>query len=167
MKTVSDVQGDGAGFPGSIAPGIGLIEASRPPEMIALSRIEFEPANSENGTKVLMVEWDTSWPERLDCRAYEKETHVSHAAGPQWITKHVDGWEVSWQGTATALATSDRAATARKRVYFLLPPGARIPKLVRITHSTGLALTTNPLPAIFPEEFGVQKERKGVLRKLT
>ncbi|RMJ24724.1 hypothetical protein PHISP_04418 [Aspergillus sp. HF37] len=136
----------------------------------ALARFEFEPGRSNDGTKILMVEWedddDASW------------AGTGSRAG---------AWRVEWEGKRAVLpadehdnsdatsTTSTRKST--RRVYFLLPPNVGIPPVVSLAYEpsgTGNPVSTaethslhlNPLPAIFPPELGsaaVAAGRKGVL----
>jgi hypothetical protein len=112
----------------------------------ALSRFEFEAGKGNEGTKILMVEWDTS---------------IGDNSG-------AGDWEVSWEGKTTVLPIRDtetevdgnvESGGSSRRVYFLLPPGASIPPLVSITQRGGDAkdalgppIRTKPMPAIFPPE---------------
>ncbi|KAJ9164797.1 hypothetical protein NKR19_g976 [Coniochaeta hoffmannii] len=112
----------------------------------ALSRFEFEAGKANDGTKILMVEWDTS---------------VGGGTGG-------GDWEVSWEGKTTVLPIRDTetevdsnlgSGSSSRRVYFLLPPGAPIPPLVSITQlgrdskdAGGSTIRTKPMPAIFPAE---------------
>lgn len=112
----------------------------------ALSRFEFEAGKGNEGTKILMVEWDTS---------------VGGSSGG-------GDWEVSWEGKTTVLPIRDSETEVdsnlgsnglSRRVYFLLPPGAPIPPLVSIMQlgrnqkdAEGPTIRTKPMPAIFPAE---------------
>lgn len=120
-----------------------------PSSAFALSRFEFEAGKGNEGTKILMVEWDTS---------------VGGFSG--------EGaeWEVSWEGKTTVLPIRDPETETEgglaigsggqsRRVYFLLPPGAPVPSLVSITQlggpgqsASGPTLRAKPMPAIFPAE---------------
>ncbi len=120
----------------------------------ALARFEFEPGKGNDGTKVLMVEWED----------YSK-------------TRGAEGlWQVSWSGKTTVLPADERTADNIRRLYFLLLPETRIPPHVTLTYqppqkSASLVnrpqhLRINPLPAIFPPGLGVEARtsgRKGVL----
>ncbi|KAK2054842.1 hypothetical protein LY76DRAFT_618977 [Colletotrichum caudatum] len=102
--------------------------------LFALARFEFETGKGNEGTKILMVEWDPfAAPSVLSLT-----TATSKA------------WEVSWEGKTNYLPASDKVTGINKRVYFLLPPGATLPPVVTISHPDGTTLTTKPLPAIFP-----------------
>jgi len=115
----------------------------------ALCRFEFETSKGNEGTKILMVEWEPS-SLRPD----------SPSAGD---------WEVSWEGKTTFLPARDREFGGQKRVYFLLPPGSPIPPLVTISRPKGPTISTKPLPAIFPPGLGVSHGdvgKRGVLHTI-
>ncbi len=127
----------------------------------ALARFEFEPGRGNDGTKILMVEWED-----------DEGTRAVHG-----------GWNVSWEGKSTVLpaaddhgstkgrgqdrsqtqsqrststvplsnSTTDSAPTDTNttssvsntasnssnsihRLYFLLPPGVPVPPLVTLVH---------------------------------
>jgi hypothetical protein len=125
---------------------------SSTPALAALSRFEFETSKGNEGTKILMVEWDASKTDSVTSR------------GPS-----AGDWEVSWEGKTTFLPTRDQDTGTQKRVYFLLPPGAPVPPLVTIAQSRGQAFTTKPLPAIFPPGLGVSHRdvgKRGVLHTI-
>lgn len=129
-----------------------------PSSGLALSRFEFETGKSNEGTKILMVEWDAS------------------------TQKQGDGsdWEVSWEGKGAVLPIRDTEPDPKestRRVYFLLPPGAAVPALVSITPKTAdgdgdnrtkAVLRTKPMPAIFPAELTGKQDagRRGVLHTI-
>jgi hypothetical protein len=123
----------------------------------AFARFEFEPEKSNDGTKILMVEWED----------------YSETRDPEGL------WQVSWSGKTTVLPADERTADNIRRFYFLLPPGTTIPPHVTLTYQppaksdSGLIpqqhLTINPLPAIFSPELGVTARtsgRKGVLHTI-
>ena len=123
----------------------------------AFARFEFEPGKSNDGTKVLMVEWED----------------LCETRGTEGL------WQVSWSGKTTVLPADERTADNTRRFYFLLPPGTKIPPHVTLTYqpppqSASVVkrpqhLTINPLPAIFPPELGVTARtsgRKGVLHTI-
>jgi hypothetical protein len=75
-------------------------------------------------------------------------------------------WEVSWEGKSTVLSARDGAEGKLHRLYFLLPPGSPIPRIVKLSQAGGKSMQTNPLPALFPPELGLSattQGRKGVL----
>jgi len=153
-----------------------LADATAQLGLAASSRFEFEATKGNEGTKILLVEWDTS-----PATAQQDEPPVSNEeatnetgsttevakAGNITSSNTVGDWEVSWEGKRATFPTRDRDAGTRKRVYFLLPPGAHVPPVVMITHTSGTKLATKPLPAIFPEGLAPETGSLGVLRRLT
>jgi hypothetical protein len=120
---------------------------SEPGATMALSRFEFETGKGNEGTKILMVEWDASIAEVSD--ATEAQGH---------------DWDVSWDGKTPVLPIWDLdAEPAGRRVYYLLPPGAQIPTVVSISRAQadGKVLQTKPLPAIFPKELAGGRDAAG------
>lgn len=148
----------------------------------ALARFEFEPGKGNDGTKIMMVEWQDE----------DKERHK------------VGSWIVSWPGKRTTFAADDNPSDSTNRLYFLLPPGETIPPSITISYespnsSVGsikgktpkqdrlqtygsssrpssrdngldvLQMTVNPLPAIFTPELGATTKasgKKGVLHTI-
>ncbi|KIX93371.1 uncharacterized protein Z520_11014 [Fonsecaea multimorphosa CBS 102226] len=129
----------------------------------ALARFEFEPGKGNDGTKVMMVEWQD------DDQARDKS----------------GTWQVSWPGKRTVFPAADNPSDNIRRVYFLLPPGAIVPPHITLAYypptnpaapaetSTSeqapLRMTVNPLPAIFTPELGATAKasgRKGVLHTI-
>ncbi|OCT46742.1 hypothetical protein CLCR_02011 [Cladophialophora carrionii] len=126
----------------------------------ALARFEFEPGRGNDGTKVMMVEW-------------QDDDETRNTAG---------NWQVSWSGKKTAFPADDNPSDNIRRVYFLLPPGAIIPPHVVLayyppseasegpaTEVTPLRMTVNALPAIFTPELGATAKtsgKKGVLHTI-
>ena len=124
-------------------------------------RFEFEAGRGNEGTKILMVEWE------------EDDSVPEGAAG----TSGSD-WEVSWEGKTTLLSARDGAEDRLHRIYFLLGPGISIPPVVKLERkaeggggsAAGIAaapaLEVKPLPAIFPAELGLRGTaagRRGIL----
>lgn len=125
----------------------------------ALARFEFEFGKGNEGTKILMVEWED-----------DEETSGD--------------WEVSWEGKTTSLSAKDGAESKEKdgrkpthRLYFLLAPGAMVPPRIKIKKSIRkdsneggeTVLYANSLPAIFPRELGLsgrEEGKKGVLHTI-
>jgi hypothetical protein len=141
-----------------------------PSSTLALSRFEFEAGKGNDGTKILMVEWDTS-------------AGVAAVPGGGDTKTQSDGngdWEVSWEGKKTVLSIRDAETDtdgdgrASRRVYFLLPPGAPVPPTVSISQKgaaggTRPVLRTKPMPAIFPKELTGGQEtagKRGVLHTI-
>ncbi|KAA8566759.1 hypothetical protein EYC84_009859 [Monilinia fructicola] len=115
----------------------------------ALARFEFESGRGNEGTKILMVEWEDE--------------------SIEGSTKNMGDWEVSWEGKSTVLSARDGAEGKLHRLYFLLAPGASIPRIIKLSQVGGKTIQTNPLPAIFPPELGLsarQAGRKGVLHTI-
>lgn len=134
----------------------------------ALARFEFEAGRANDGTKILMVEW-------------EDDTTTRRTPGE---------WHVSWENKMnTVLSAKDRSRQDLHRLYFLLLPGQTIPPLITLTHKPSSASqkeakqgqqSTNgtlqptiwqitPLPAIFPPELGASARshgKKGVLHTI-
>jgi hypothetical protein len=131
--------------PNSIAQDDTLSEplAVDPPPLsppAARARFEFEPGRGNEGTKVLMVEW-------------EDDNTTGHIHG---------AWTVSWEGKSHVLpaeerqeGTIDNTAVQEHRLFFLLPPGISVPATVTLTldpdgDEKQVVWKANPLPAIFP-----------------
>ncbi|KIW30567.1 uncharacterized protein PV07_06303 [Cladophialophora immunda] len=130
----------------------------------ALARFEFEPGKGNDGTKVMMVEWQD------DDEARDKSGR----------------WQVSWPGKRTVFPADDNPSDNIRRVYFLLPPGAIVPPHITLAYhppinpteptetpaveqKAPLRMTVNPLPAIFTPELGATAKasgRKGVLHTI-
>lgn len=113
----------------------------------ALARFEFEAGRGNEGTKILMVEWE-------DDDASESNT---------------GNWEVSWDGKSTVLSAKAGAEGKLHRLYFLLAPNVTVPRIVKLAQKGGKEMQTNPLPAIFPAELGVSATtagKKGVLHTI-
>lgn len=123
----------------------------------ALARFEFEPGKGNEGTKILMVEWQDSHGERQKSAS----------------------WQVSWSGKRTVFSADDSPSDNIRRVYFLLPPGSIVPPHVSLAYQPPvdpssvrvepLKMTVNPLPAIFTAELGASVKasgKKGVLHTI-
>jgi hypothetical protein len=132
----------------------------------ALARFEFEAGKGNDGTKILMIEWEDD----------------------DLTRSMTDGsWHVSWAGKTSVLPADDRPSDSLRRFYFLLPPNTTIPPVVTLHYeprstrsdekdSTAPppskprdALRLNPLPAIFPPELGATGRaagKKGVLHTI-
>lgn len=131
------------------------------------SRFEFETGKGNDGTKILMVEWEASTEDQPDSSENNSE---------------LDDWDVSWEGMGMVLPIRDvnpEDGTNLRRLYFLLPPGAAIPPLVTITPTQGTSpgsngthppptLHTKPLPAIFTPSLASKQEtgQRGVLHTI-
>ncbi|KAJ5095898.1 hypothetical protein NUU61_005254 [Penicillium alfredii] len=136
----------------------------------ALARFEFEAGKGNDGTKILMIEWE------------DDDLTRSTLEG---------SWHVSWTGKTTVLPANDRPSESLRRFYFLLPPNVTIPPVVTLSYESRAATTEqtdtadtttstppskprdtfqlNPLPAIFPPELGATGRaagKKGVLHTI-
>ncbi|KAF7714797.1 Uncharacterized protein PECH_008038 [Penicillium ucsense] len=132
----------------------------------ALARFEFEAGKGNEGTKILMIEWE------------DDDLSRSTADG---------SWHVSWTGKTTVLPADERPSDSLRRFYFLLPPHVTIPPVVTLTYeprssdpgesqrestaslSPRHTLQLNPLPAIFPPGLGATGRsagKKGVLHTI-
>ncbi|RMD43927.1 hypothetical protein DV735_g1220, partial [Chaetothyriales sp. CBS 134920] len=124
----------------------------------ALARFEFEPGRSNDGSKVLMVEW-------------QDDEHESRQHG---------SYHISWPGMRTVFPAHDQPADNIRRVFYLIPPGLAIPPHVTLAyhpppetnatvHVEPQKKTFQPLPAIFTRELGATAKvsgKKGVLHTL-
>ncbi|KAJ5650882.1 uncharacterized protein N7484_004605 [Penicillium longicatenatum] len=130
----------------------------------ALARFEFEAGKGNEGTKILMIEWE------------DDDLNRSAAEG---------SWHVSWTGKTTVIPADDRPSDSLRRFYFLLPPNVTIPPVVTLSYEPRATAETgdtpfvpksghdsfqlNPLPAIFPPELGATGRaagKKGVLHTI-
>lgn len=127
----------------------------------ALARFEFEAGKGNEGTKILMIEWE------------DDDVTRSSSEG---------SWQVSWEGKTTVLPAHERPNDNTRRFYFLLPPNVTIPPVVTLSYEPQTAdknasrsskarevLQLNPLPAIFPPELGATGRaagKKGVLHTI-
>ncbi|KAJ2994148.1 hypothetical protein NUW58_g1631 [Xylaria curta] len=133
----------------------GIESPISPSSTNVLARFEFETGRGNEGSKVLMVEWD-----------------CSHTDGRELCAQDREGWIVSWEHKSAAYSLSDneKSASPVLRVYFLLPENAPIPPAVTISHSsTGRTLTTKCMPAIFAPGLGVSPPdsgKRGVLHTI-
>ncbi|KAJ5928736.1 hypothetical protein N7466_007692 [Penicillium verhagenii] len=130
----------------------------------ALARFEFEAGKGNEGTKILMIEWE------------DDDLNRSVVEG---------SWHVSWTGKTTVIPADDRPSDSLRRFYFLLPPNVTIPPVVTLSYEPRPTSQTddipyvprsgrdsfqlNPLPAIFPPELGATGRaagKKGVLHTI-
>jgi hypothetical protein len=122
----------------------------------ALARFEFEAGRGNEGTKVMMVEWQD-----------DKSRHQNGS------------WHVSWSGKRTVFPADDRPSDKIRRSYFLIPPGAAVPPHLTLAYQPAaatdklsyepLSMTVKPLPAIFTPELGATAKasgKKGVLHTI-
>lgn len=160
-----------------------------PSSSLVLSRFEFEPGKGNEGTKVLMVEWDGSADSTTrTARGMSEKSNSDNARHGQETTPE-KGWAVTWEGkdSHNVLAVNGDAVgldSTGRRMYFLLPPGATIPSLVRITRGSRVCVSvdggseeddgtadlwTKPMPAIYPASLGSDASHacgRGVLHTL-
>lgn len=134
----------------------------------AMARFEFEAGRANEGTKILMVEWE------------DDDLTRSTTEG---------SWHISWTGKDSVVPADERPSDSLRRCYFLLPPNTTIPPVVTLSYelhpkdqepSDAVAPSTttskpqeslqlNPLPAIFPPELGATGRaagKKGVLHTI-
>ncbi len=148
-----------------------------PSSSLALSRFEFETGKGNEGSKILMVEWDAT----AGAKTGSGEGGEELGAGTEVGNGKSDDWEVSWEGKTAILQVRDtdpEVGAHTHRVYYFLPPGAAIPTLVSIKRKgssetetasgTPTVLRTKPMPAIFPAELvgGDEAGRRGVLHSI-
>ncbi|KAI9860414.1 MAG: hypothetical protein M1824_003189 [Vezdaea acicularis] len=119
----------------------------------AIARFEFEAGRGNEGSKVLMVEWeddDTTRGKKGD-------------------------WHVSWEGKKKAVLTvGDESVEETHRVYFFIPPRVHVPPAITLIYrpSNGgeeMRWEVKTLPAIFPPELGASARtagKKGVLHTI-
>ncbi|CAG7922607.1 unnamed protein product [Penicillium olsonii] len=131
----------------------------------ALARFEFEAGKANDGTKILMIEWEDDDLTRCSSEG---------------------SWNVSWTGKTTVLPADERPSDSLRRFYLLLPPNTTIPPVVTLSYELQGTpeqseaaepnkpqrrdtFQLNPLPAIFPPELGATGRaagKKGVLHTI-
>lgn len=132
----------------------------------ALARFEFEAGKANDGTKILMIEWEDDDLTRSSSEGF---------------------WNVSWTGKTTVLPADERPSDSLHRFYLLLPPNATIPPVVTLSYElqgtpdeiaafaekrlpqSRDSFKLNPLPAIFPPGLGATGRaagKKGVLHTI-
>ncbi|KAI9864871.1 MAG: hypothetical protein M1813_002642 [Trichoglossum hirsutum] len=138
-------------------------DESSPKGLSALARFEFESGKANEGTKILMVEWEE-----------RDNDEWNRAGGGEWL--------VQWEGKSTVLQVKDNEET-HHRLYILLPYGVTIPPTITLTRksppdsngnskdadSQPKPLHIHPLPAIFPPSLGAFARtagKKGVLHTI-
>lgn len=157
-----------------------------PSSSLALSRFEFEPGKGNEGTKVLMVEWQLSAMQGTQPGTHRLSGDSNPRSGRSPGDTAGNNWSVTWEGKDdhNVLAASDNTGgtgtdSTERRMYFLLPPGATIPPLINIhcvrhgsttaVHSdeiegddtTPIELWTRPMPAIYPASLGPEAKQAG------
>ncbi|KAI9801947.1 MAG: hypothetical protein M1825_003002 [Sarcosagium campestre] len=117
----------------------------------ALARFEFESGRGNDGTKVIMIEWED-----------DEDTKGS-----------LGDWQVSWEGKSTVVPANDRDLDKVHRLFYLLPPRVPVPPVITLSWQRNDAEAKvrriNPLPAIFPPELGASARtlgKKGVLHTI-
>lgn len=134
----------------------------------ALARFEFEAGKSNDGTKILMIEWED---DDLSRSSSSLPSAAAAAAGSS------SSWHVAWEGKKAVLPADEQTSENTRRFYFLLPPNVTIPPVVTLSYEPSAPeegtdgkkpepLQLNPLPAIFPPELGATGRsagKKGVL----
>jgi hypothetical protein len=116
----------------------------------ALARFEFETGKGNEGTKVMMIEW-------------QDDDLNGKAAG---------SWQVGWSGKTTVLPAENHNTTdSTKRLYFLLPPNTTVPPQITLSwqpsadtsgrSDKGQSMTLHTLPAIFTPELGATSKASG------
>ncbi|SPO04211.1 uncharacterized protein DNG_06894 [Cephalotrichum gorgonifer] len=137
-------------------------------KITALARFEFESAKGKAGSKVLMVEWDTSLTSHEASHGSPQIRDQKSSSPTEREARVSPDWKVSWEGMPMTMVVRDREERnrARERQLFLLPPACQFPADITITHRTGLVISTKPLPAIYPEGLGLEAGSKGVLHTL-
>lgn len=132
-----------------------------------LARFEF----SDQGTKVLMVEWHPAVDAAPTPAPAQAQALVPASTPALDSPLEPAAWQVAWPGRSATTVIPARDADEdeagpRRRVYFLLPPEAPIPSVVTIARYGRTSLTVKPLPAIFPPGFDADAGSRGVLHTL-
>lgn len=129
----------------------GLVESpGTPSSPNAWARFEFETGCGNEGTKVLVVEWDPT----------------DDKAGSA-----IDDWDVSWGGKVPRARNQVKEADSdgtTLRVLVLIEDDVQVPSVVAIAQrSSGRALLARPMPAIYTAALGADvakaSGRRGVL----
>lgn len=133
------------------------VSATNSLSITAFARFEFEAGKGNEGTKILMVEWEDD----------------DFSPSPQ------GSWHVSWEGKTSVLPADEQTSERTRRFYFLLPPGVTVPPVVNLSYvpqpnsastiKQPDSVNINPLPAIFPPELGATARtagKKGVLHTI-
>ncbi|RAH85592.1 hypothetical protein BO86DRAFT_161356 [Aspergillus japonicus CBS 114.51] len=150
------------------------LDPSRVPDgtisITALARFEFEAGKGNDGTKILMIEWED---DDLGRTSTDNSNNSNNSKG--------GSWHVAWEGKQAVLPADEKTKDNTRRFYFLLPPHVTIPPTVTLFYEAAPAdhdptaakapepLHLNPLPAIFPPELGADGRsagKKGVLHTI-
>ncbi|KAF2666063.1 hypothetical protein BT63DRAFT_427855 [Microthyrium microscopicum] len=141
---------------------------------LASARFEFENGRGNDGTKVLMVEWEDD----ADTRRLNGTWTVSWEGKPPHVLPAEEKAEIaSPHDDDSAPSTADSEVSMRQsshRLYFFLGPKKSVPATVTLTltpsdnKSQPIVWKTNPLPAIFPAGLANSKTKngKGVLHNI-
>ncbi|KAK6865511.1 hypothetical protein PG995_002039 [Apiospora arundinis] len=135
-----------------------------PSSQDALARFEFETGRGNEGTKILLVEWNPA--------AGDATASTADASSGSRGAQGEEGWEVSWEGKTTKIpAQTEREGSETQRVYFLIPSNIAVPPVIQISHArTGRVLNTKPMPAIYTPALGVDTRKdvgkRGVLHTI-
>lgn len=141
-------------------PGMatGLVESpGTPSSPNAWARFEFEKGCGNEGTKVLVVEWDPT---------------VGSNSAPSSIRTipELDDWQVSWEAKVSRDRNEVKEIenSSTYRVLILIEDEAQVPPVVTISQaSSGRRLLTRPMPAIYTPALGADVTkaagRRGVL----
>lgn len=120
----------------------------------ALARFEFEAGKANDGTKILMIEWEdddlarcasshvttTPSPAAVETKPDAETTTdttstTTETTDKDQIKKRTGGlWHVSWENKSAVLPASEQTNDHTRRVYFLLPPNVTIPPVVTLAY---------------------------------
>ncbi|KAH8428415.1 uncharacterized protein LDX57_006113 [Aspergillus melleus] len=119
----------------------------------ALARFEFEAGKANDGTKILMIEWEdddlarcassvttTSSPAAVETKpdaetATDTTNTTTETTENDQLKKRTGGlWHVSWENKTAVLPASEQTNDHTRRVYFLLPPNVTIPPVVTLAY---------------------------------
>jgi hypothetical protein len=136
----------------------GLVESpGTPSSPNAWARFEFEIGCGNEGTKVLVVEWDPT---------VDETGNVLPSSAPMSL----DDWEVSWDGKIPRKRNQVREIEGNStyRIFILIEDDIQVPSVVTISQaSTGRKLVARPMPAIYTPALGADVTRaagkRGVL----
>lgn len=107
----------------------------------AWARFEFETGCGNEGTKVLVVEWDPT----------------ADGQGSESARPNLDGWRVTWEGKISRDKNEVKEVEGRTtfRVLILIEDEAQVPSVVTISQaSSGHRLIARPMPAIYTPALG-------------
>ncbi|KAF3004704.1 hypothetical protein E8E14_006821 [Neopestalotiopsis sp. 37M] len=159
------------------AGAAGLVESpGTPSSPNAWARFEFETGCGNEGTKVLVVEWDPlQQQQQQDNDGNNKPVVVSQKKGGgggngKGKGDPLDDWEVSWGGKIPRAGNQVKEADGSStfRVLVLIEDDIQVPSVVTISQaSTGRTLLARPMPAIYTAALGADVAkaagRRGVL----